>query len=326
MTGTLAPGLCTRDTETESSLEWKILGMRASGFQHCHVSSFPAEACDADLEYIRTVGWDAGVSLSVGIGQINPSRPHRAATALAAGNGELKLGLRHLLDGCKKLGATQAHFTVGTLEDRQAQDVPWPEQLRHTADLLQDLAAHAADLDLELVLKTHEEMTTLELSNLLTEVGSRYLGAGFSPVNVLLRLEHPLRSLYRLAPHLKAVMVDDSVLHWNRHGIQRSLVPFGQGDIPWPEILARVSAGRSTTNTPVILDIHRAELGTAAFEGSHANQTDSTPRELAELFKLVRPGVPDAPASPEVRFKEGSEELLSVIKSLKSWSRAPIGT
>lgn len=321
MTSPLAAGLSTRDMDPATSLLQKILNLQAEGFAHCHISRFPTEASRADITVIRSTAEGAGVALSIGIGQINPSRPHRVSMATSLGHGNLKEGIFRALDICKKLGAGQAHFTVGTLEDRAAKDIPWPEQLRRASELLDIVSRHAEELHIDLVLKTHEEMTTFELHDLLTNVGSSQLGAGFSPVNVLLRLEHPLKALHRLAPFIKAVFVDDAVMHWNRRGVQRTLVPFGQGDIPWPQILARVKVGRAMETTPVILDIHRAELETAMFQQiDGVVHTDAKPAELAAFQQLIRPDLHDSviPTSTQSRFDMGVRELVQVTESLRS--------
>ncbi|MDQ0239527.1 sugar phosphate isomerase/epimerase family protein [Arthrobacter bambusae] len=312
MTAGLLPGLCTRDLQPgDDDLANAIRAVHDIGFRHCHVSTINHEISNEELGTARNLARYLGIGLSAGIGAINPSYPERNVAAMTLGDGDLTLGLMRLLGKCRRFGATQAHFTIGTLADRADRETPWDIQLNKAAGLLEPLARHAASLGIDLVLKTHEEMTTFELDRLLAGIGATNLGAGFSPVNIVTRLEDPLHALYRLANHIKAVMVDDAELHWTGQGIRRSLLPLGQGDIPWGDILAIIAAGRPEEGTPVILDLHRAELETPIFEHEWAqDHPDLTPAEISVSLGHIRTGRPHAPASPTDRLDHGLHHLL----------------
>ena len=126
------------------------------------------------------------VQLTVSLGAVNAVFPDRNP-ALA---GDLVAGLTRALESARALGVSVAHTTVGTLDDRfgESGGPDWQEQLRVNGELLGRAADLAASAGVTLVLKTHEEMSTTEVADLVTTINSPALRVGFSPVNVLTRL------------------------------------------------------------------------------------------------------------------------------------------
>lgn len=240
----------------------------------------------------------SGIRLAAGLGAINAAHPGRATEAMELGDGDPVRGWRRMIDAAARLTVESLHFTVGTLEDRFSGD--WPRQLAATAELVRPLVRAADEVGIPLVLKTHEEMTSFELLRFAEATG---VVAGFSPVNLLTRLEHPVAAARRLAPLVHTVFLDDAAITWTPAGLARRMRPVGEGVVPWPEILGRLPA------VPVVLDLHRAELDMPFHrEDWAATHPDLTVPELLSVASLA---TADEPATPLAHRREpGLKALL----------------
>ncbi|WP_431907540.1 sugar phosphate isomerase/epimerase family protein [Amycolatopsis thermoflava] len=248
--------------------------------QLCHVPSvrwFSPALDPSELDACAGLG----ARVASGLGPIHPGR---APDAVELGDGDALRGWHRMIDAAARLGVESLHCTVGVLEDRFG---AWAEQLAATAGLVRPLVRAAEAYGIPLVLKTHEEMTTFELLRFAEETGVR---VGFSPVNVVVRLEHPLAAARRVAPLVHTVFLEDCAITWTPAGLPRRMRPVGQGAMPWPEILEVLP------EVPVVLDLHRAELDMPLYQdgwlGFHPDLT------LPEPLTLAAVAGPDEPSTP----------------------------
>ncbi|WP_427885445.1 hypothetical protein ACQHIV_24445 [Kribbella sp. GL6] len=239
-----------------------------------------------ELREVRAEADRQGVTVEVGIGEVHPDRLRMDEKVALLAAGEV-------------LGATAFHTSFGVLADRLAGLASWSEQLEVGQQGVRELVARA---ERPLVMRTHEEMTTFELSRLAEKAPG--LQVGFSPVNVVTRLEDPLRALDRVADLVHTVFVDDTWVVRTPEGLARRLRPIGDGDLPWPEIVARL-AGRPVE---YVLDIHRAEFDMPLYDDNWlALQPDLDVPELVAVLRSAREA--GAQADPAERASWGRELL-----------------
>ncbi|MGZ0148671.1 sugar phosphate isomerase/epimerase family protein [Kribbella sp. WER1] len=239
-----------------------------------------------ELRELRAEAERHGISLEVSIGEVHPDRLQW----------EEKLAL---LAAGEVLGVTAFHTSFGVLADRLAGMASWSRQLEQGVPGLRELVARA---ERPVVMRTHEEMTTFELCRLAAEVPG--LQVGFSPVNVVTRLEDPLRALDRVADLVRTVFVDDTWVVRTPEGLARRLRRIGDGDLPWPAIVARLA------DRPVdhVLDIHRAEFDMPVYDEDWlALQPDLDVRELVAVLRSARDAGEQTPAAERASW---GRELL----------------
>jgi sugar phosphate isomerase/epimerase len=193
-----------------------------------------------------------GLDLAVGVGRIHPH-------SVPLGRDELARMVAAAVDA---LGCRELWFSIAGLADRFSTSVPWPEQLGATERFLADFAPVLRDHGARLNLKTHEEITSREIADLIEAVGPDVLGCSLDPVNLLVRLEDPLTATRRLAPYVRHVHVDDALVYFVNEGIARKLYPVGEGVIDWPEILQAVRA-----NEPAFwIELHKGQFTMPIFD------------------------------------------------------------
>lgn len=210
-----------------------------------------------ELDAHRVLANDLGVSLGASLDWLNPARPERVADMTTLGSGSLDRGFERLIAAAASLSIHEMYFSIGTLEDRK---VGWPEQLAAVADFLRAsipvLRAHGT----RLLVKTHEEITSFEVLELLQRVQSEWLGVSFDPVNLLVRLEDPLAAAGRLAPYISQFHLDDAVLKFEGNGIRRYLCPMGDGVIDWSALFALAPAAAR------LVELHRGQFAMPVFD------------------------------------------------------------
>lgn len=231
-----------------------------------------------ELARVRRVAEANGVRLSVALPAAHPDRRKELWGTDAA-------DVRHpfaQLAAARRLGAVSLHITVGTDADRFRVAPTWADQLERTVPVLRELRDAAAEIPL--VLKTHEEMTTFEAVRLCESVPGLLLG--FSPVNVVARLEDPLRAAARVAALTHTVYIDDCAVRRGPDGLVRVMRAIGHGALPWDEILEILPA-----TAPRIIDLHRAELRMPLYEPEWlAHENEVGVDELAVLLSRVESG------------------------------------
>ncbi|MEV0697910.1 TIM barrel protein [Saccharopolyspora sp. NPDC050389] len=272
--------ICARDLPGAPADPAEAVGKaRELGFGGVHFPSVTAISARHEARQLAEFAEFAAeqqVNVSLAVGMLNAYRLERAAELLAAGSGDLLRGFDRTLASAAALGVHELTVIVGTEADRFDPAIPWPEQLRATGDLLARLAPVLRDAGSRLLIKTHEEITTFEIVRLVEAVGPDVLGVAFDPVNVLIRLEDPVAAARRVAPHTRAIHLDDAWLCQTPRGLARRMCPLGRGILDWPPQLPE--------DTRLVLDFHRAELELPYFDQTWlAAQPDATCAELAAL-------------------------------------------
>ncbi|OEO31922.1 hypothetical protein VW23_000150 [Devosia insulae DS-56] len=115
----------------------------------------------AVLRELKAEADSLGIAIAASLDWLNPLRLDRHGRELQLGDGDLAHGVRRLLEVGASLGMREMFFTIGTLEDRASN---WRAQLDAVAALLIELKPVLADLGLRALVKTHEEITSYELS------------------------------------------------------------------------------------------------------------------------------------------------------------------
>ncbi len=155
---------------------------------------------DLDALALKAVATEAkvrNIRVGAGLGSFNPSKPVRNKALAGLGGGDIVQGLARTIDAVAALGTDTLFFVIGTIEDREDTELPWPSQLARVADALGALRPRLRDNGLRLLLKTHEELTTFEAVRLIEAVGSDVMGISHDPVNFLPSAASKTRSLQR---------------------------------------------------------------------------------------------------------------------------------
>jgi len=218
---------------------------------------------DLDASMLKSVAVAAkarGLGLGVGLGSFNPSKPERNKPLTALGGGDIASGLARAIDATATLGARTLFFVIGMIEDREDPHLPWTSQLARVADSLGGLKSRLQDSGVQLLLKTHEELTTFEAVRLIEAVGSDVLGISHDPVNLVCRIEDPVAATRRVAPYVKQIHIDDATITFDGDKMRRYLAPMGTGDIDWPAIMALVG------DVPRWLEFHRGQFAMPVFD------------------------------------------------------------
>jgi sugar phosphate isomerase/epimerase len=178
-------------------------------------------------------------------------------------------------------------FTIGTVEDRYSHVSPWTDQLRATVRLVQSLAPLLRDLGARLCLKTHEEITSFEVLNMIEQVGPELLSVCFDPANVLVRIEAPLASARRLLPFIRQIQLDDAVVAFAPPGLERWLYPVGGGIVDWAALFGLLET--QDVAYQYTIELHRAFFDMPIFDAAWlAARPDLTPAELASVIRLAQ--------------------------------------
>ena len=239
-----------------------------------------------EIREVRSYAESLGLYLDAALGQVNPYHFAARKDVLAAGDGDFRAGLDRLILAAAELGCSSPFFTIGALADRFSRSVPWADQLSATRAFLLGLRPFLLDHGCGLDLKTHEEITSIEVVQMVEAVGSDVLGIGLDPVNVLVRLEDPLAAARRTAPYVKRVFLSDADLFWTDTGIDRKLRPLGDGILDWPGILEILTA--SSASPSFTVELHRGQFSMPIFDRSWmAAEPAVSPSELAEVIRLT---------------------------------------
>jgi sugar phosphate isomerase/epimerase len=201
-----------------------------------------------------------GIALSATLGAVNPALPLRGDMLVKAGNGDFEAGLRRLVTLAADIGIRDQFFVIGMIEDRFSTEVDWQAQRDAVAALILRLAPVLRERGARLLLKTHEEITTTEIVELVRRVGPDLLGVALDPVNVVCRMEEPLAAARRVAPYVASIHVDDAILRFEPDGVRRYLAPVGEGVLDWNALLALVPQAR------IWLEMHSGQFSMPVFD------------------------------------------------------------
>ncbi|MEH7332139.1 TIM barrel protein [Neobacillus drentensis] len=308
--GIFAKDLCGSSFDVRDSIQ-KTLDHKLKG-------SFIGNALKAsptldrwELEDIRQVAQESGITLGLQLGMLNPYRPERSSDALKVGNGDLAKGLLKLTEAALQLGQPNVMLVVGMEEDRFNQSVAWSDQLAVVSSFLKRLEPDLRSLGSRVLIKTHEEITSWEVRRLLEGLDSNLFGVAFDPVNLIVRMEDPTAAAERLAGRIWQVHVDDAHLLWSGRGYSRLLCPVGKGCIDWPALITRIST--SDPDAWYWGEIHRAELDTPFLkEGWFDTHPDN---EITEVATWLSKGMPLS-ESPLSLLGDIDERIRTVTRYL----------
>jgi sugar phosphate isomerase/epimerase len=215
---------------------------------------------EGQIRAARQLALEKGVRLASSLGSFNPLRPERSGVPLRAGDGDAAKGALRLAQLAARCELGDLFFSIGMIADREDPALSWEEQLAAVRDALAGMAPILRDVGARLLVKSHEEITSLEILGLIEAVGADVLGVAHDPVNVVCRIEEPVAATRRLAPYIRQVHIDDAVLHLDGDQARRFLAPIGQGDLDWAAILALVP------NAARWVEIHRGQFAMPCFD------------------------------------------------------------
>jgi sugar phosphate isomerase/epimerase len=254
----------------------------------------------AEMSEVAQLADELGMYVEVGIGKVNPFALPETPEIRALGDGDTIMGLRRMIEACAQIGVHELWSATANYQfalpgrfayDRFRTDVSWADQLSATEKVLHRLAPALRDAGSHLNIETHEEITTFELVRLIEAGGADAFGITFDTGNVVCRGEHPLAAARRIGRYARCSHVRDVAVHVDADGLERLLVPCGQGVIDWSELLSVLVADspRLTLSIEGITVAGRApmraQIDDPEWRESHI---DLAPAELDSVVGLAR--------------------------------------
>lgn len=282
----------------------KAAALGASGVTFYSLFELSSTLDKGTLRELKAEADRLGLSIGASLDWLNPLRLDRHARELDLGLGNLSRGVAKLLQTGAGLGMADMFFTIGTLEDRASN---WTAQLDAVGALLVGLRPTLADLDMRVLVKTHEEITSYECLDLVERVGPDRLGVSYDPVNMLVRIEDPIAAARRLAPHIAQVHVDDAILRPEEpNSIRRHLVPAGEGILDWAAIFALMPNARR------LVELHNGQFAMLVFD---TDWLKSQPYiDLYEYARLVGKAV-GRPEAELADISKNGDRLTAAIRT-----------
>jgi 3-oxoisoapionate decarboxylase len=240
----------------------------------------------AELRDVRAAVHSAGLTIGVGLHFLHPHRLHAAPELLTAGDGDAVRGLMRTIECAALFDDPDLQFVVGDPDDRANSVVPWNAQLETLGRLLRHLRPVLLENGVRLCVKTHEEITSLEIQRLVDAAGEDILSVGFDPVNCLVQLEDPVAVAERLAPYIAHVYFDDATFVEKSNAFARLMCEIGEGAINWPRVRATLDAAAPSARWWV--DLHKGQFTARPFDGEVlADHADLSVIELAAFLRIA---------------------------------------
>jgi sugar phosphate isomerase/epimerase len=251
-----------------------------------------------EMREIKAHADSLGMYVESGLGKVNPYASPEAPELRAAGDGDILLGFRRMLEACRAADISEVWIGTANFKsqyhgywcyDRYRTDVTWEEQLQASERFLHKLAPIARDLGIHMNVETHEEITTFEVVRLVEAVGPDVMGVTFDTANVTHRGEDPVAAAKRIAPYVRQTHMKDVVHAFVEEGALRQVRPCGQGLIDFETILPLLYQHNPTLNLSIenpnthgrmIMQIYDP-----VWQGSHP---DLGVGEFAEFIRLTR--------------------------------------
>jgi sugar phosphate isomerase/epimerase len=251
-----------------------------------------------ELREIKAHADSLGMYVESGLGKVNPYASPEAPELRAAGDGDILLGFRRMLEACHAGGITEVWIGTANFKgqyrgnfsyDRFRTDVTWDEQLEASARFLHKIAPIARDLGIHMNMETHEEITTFEVVRLVEEIGPDVLGITFDIANVTHRGEDPVAAAHRVAQYTRQTHLKDIVHAFVPDGAIRQMRPCGQGVVDYTVILPLLYQHNPNLHLTIENASNAGQTWMECFSPIwHASHKDLTAAELAEWFRQTR--------------------------------------
>jgi sugar phosphate isomerase/epimerase len=251
-----------------------------------------------EMREIKAHADSLGMYLESGLGKVNPYASPEAPELRAAGDGDILLGFRRMLEACRAADITEVWIGTANYKgvyhgywcyDRFRTDVTWAEQLEATEKFLHKLAPIARDLGIHMNMETHEEITTFEVVRLVEAVGPDVMGVTFDIANVTHRGEDPVAAAHRVAPYTRQTHLKDMILVLDEDGAHRQMRPCGQGVVNYEAILPLLYQHNPALNLTIENPNTRGQGLFQIYDPVwHASHPDLTVAEFAEYVRLCK--------------------------------------
>jgi sugar phosphate isomerase/epimerase len=235
-----------------------------------------SERLDAgELREVAAAAAERGLFVETGIGLLGPvddAPAHRAQ-------------VRRVIDAAQALGCDQFFGYTTTVRDAGliAHDV----QVEQVTQTLESLRPLLADRGCRLNLKTHEDLSSVEVQRIIEDrLGTEHYGVALDTANLVVRGEDPVAATRRLAPYVHQTNLEDVALFFIESGLRRRLRPCGDGVLDWTEILTIL--GEHAPARHLVLEQHRGRFVAEVFrDGWFDGEPHLQARELARLVRAT---------------------------------------
>lgn len=214
-----------------------------------------------ELNAFRQKADELGMYVEMGVGKINPYMTAELPEVRALGEGDYVAGMDRMFRVCAEMGwrtlwtacAGVKEYAAPHDTDRARREAPWPEQLRAIRGLVGLLLPSLRHHDVVLGIETHEEITTGELLHIVEDVDDPHVGICLDPGNPIARGEDPREAVRRVAPHVVSTQLRDLAVFPSPDGdgLTRFLLPCGDGQLDWREILDVLLAANPALNLTI---------------------------------------------------------------------------
>jgi sugar phosphate isomerase/epimerase len=177
-------------------------------------------------------------------------------------------------------------FFAHTRTERQHASRPHAEQLAEIQRTLAALRPVLLEHGCRLNVKTHEDLSSVEVLRLVETAGADAFGVSLDVANLVVRAEDPVEVTRRLAPHIHQTHLEDVALYFATAGLRRELRPCGDGVLDWTAILDALV--RDAPARHLVFEQHRGQFDTEIFrDGWFDGEPHVRPEELAGLVRAA---------------------------------------
>ncbi len=211
-----------------------------------------------------------GLYVELGIGSLGPF----------GDAGERLAELNAHIDAAATAGCRE--FFAYTRTERQHASVPHAAQLAAVATTLKALVPRLLEEGLRLNLKTHEDLSSHEVLQLVEASGTDAVGVSLDVANLVVRGEDPVEATRTLAPYVHQTHLEDVALYIVDRGLRRRLRPCGAGVLDWEAILRTLD--EQSPARRLTLEQHAGRFDLDIFDPAWFDaEPHVTARELAVL-------------------------------------------
>jgi sugar phosphate isomerase/epimerase len=212
------------------------------------------------LKDVRSTADGLGMYFEAGLGKVNPYAMAEHPEIRAAGDGDILLGFRRMMEACAAVDVREVWVSTANYKtqyfgrwayDRFRTDITWEDQLAATAKFLRLLAPIARDLGMHLNIETHEEITSFEVVRLVEQAGPDVTGVVFDVGNVLQRAEHPTWATRRVAPYVRQTHMKDAYLRRTGDHVVYQSRECGAGVIDFDAVVPLLHAANPELNLTI---------------------------------------------------------------------------